>query len=217
MSSGVFDERLIYPTAQRNGPPSRLDELFDACEAANLAVGHCVTSQPNSGGWDYRTRLLAPAFTLALSLEPLVDGRHFFAAQIIQRSILERVGSLFCIHQSPDVYLPKWEKGWKHKGPDKRPEFLELIKMIPILSDTAENTEEFRIFIRNSANRAVHSDPYSIVHLFLDTDDPNVKSVISGPLPEGHASIPHHEALIQIALLSLLNAAEVAFPEIVKS
>jgi len=160
--------------------------------------------------------LLAPAYAIAFAIEDLLKGSHLFAAELLQRPLLERVGVLNFLQSGGEAALEVWERGWLHRDRE-RPSLEKLLERILELSEKPSNDvtmtpAEFRKVTINRLHSLVHADPIGALRTLKQTGIPEKYSFISGPMG-GHPERANEVGTLTFVLLNaLVKATERTFP-----
>jgi hypothetical protein len=101
---------------------------------------------------------------LALSIRELVRQGYLFAAQVLMRSLLERVAIIFYLEQHPDQ-LNVWNDGWRYRDRPSLPVMLEE------LNDKRLKHVEMDRASRQEYNSLSHGDPASAAFNLTSDED----------------------------------------------
>jgi hypothetical protein len=118
----------------------KLQFIFGVARLWNAAAVDHANSKERSRLQEAAIQLLAPAYAIAFAIEDLLRGRHLFAAELLQRPLLERIGVLNFLQFGGETALAVWERGWLHRDRD-RPSLEKLLEYIPELSEKPSNSD----------------------------------------------------------------------------
>lgn len=71
-------------------------------------------------------QILPQGFNIALSIRELIRQGHLFAAVVLMRSLIERVGIIAYLVNVPSA-IDKWEDGWRH---GEKPSLSEMLRTL---------------------------------------------------------------------------------------
>jgi hypothetical protein len=160
--------------------------------------------------------LLAPAYSIAFAIEPLFKDHHLFAAELLQRPLLERIGVLNFLIKNEDSGLALWERGWEQSD-KSRPKMNELIAMIPELAnpppgiETNLTAEEFRRQTLIRLHSVVHADPVGALRALMPSSSGGL-TMVAGPMKDNPIRRQEVGNVTIICISSLLGATERVFP-----
>jgi hypothetical protein len=160
--------------------------------------------------------LLAPAYSIVFAIEALLRDHHLFAAELLQRPLLERVGVLNFLLSKGEFALALWEHGW-NKDDKNRPRMTELIDAIPELAKqphgiaTELTPEEFKRQTLLRLHSVVHADPIGALRTLMPSDCGVV--MVSGPMQGNPTRRQEVGVLTAVCVSALLGVTERIFPE----
>lgn len=161
--------------------------------------------------------LLAPAYSIAISLKTLVFAGHFFSAEILHRSLLERVGVASFILKEGDRGLRVWQRGWRKDDPE-RPSIGRLLDCIPELEfeslpDAELTAAEYRKLTLARLHSVVHADPDGTLRGLEPNIDGDGFMLVSGPMLNNPTRFREIADNTTVFLAALFGVTQRAFPE----
>ena len=107
-------------------------------------------------------QIVPQGLNIALSMRELIRQGHLFAAAVLMRSLIERVGILTYLLKEPSG-SDKWENGWLHQA---RPSLNTMLKTL----SNGEDIKAVKATV-DTYNHLVHGDPMSAKFNLVNLDD----------------------------------------------
>jgi hypothetical protein len=194
----------------------KLKFFFELARLWNRTAVDHANSVARSRQQEAAIQLLAPTYAVAFAIEELLKGSHLFAAELLQRPLLERIGVLNFLQFGGEGALAVWERGWLFRDRE-RPGLEKLLEFIPELSekpnsDVTLTPEEFRKLTINRLHSLVHADPIGALRTMKQTGAPEEYSLISGPMNDHPERANEVGTLTVVLISSLIKATERTFP-----
>jgi hypothetical protein len=152
-------------------------------------------------------QIVPQGFNIALSVRELIRQGHLFAAAVLMRSLIERVGIISYLVKVPSA-IDKWEDGWRHGD---RPSLNKMLNTINDGKDIEGANQTVDTF-----NHLVHGDPmgsdFNLVHLDNDALGYGVGIVTNNKML---CDFLCDQAISWLTVLCGMTSS--AFPEVAKS
>ena len=204
MSNPALDEYA----KQKEDRAHQLSEIFRSAHAWDAMAISTANSAPRNRLQESSVPLLAASYSILFSIETLVSRHHLFAAELLCRPLLERVGLLYYFLQHEDG-VGRWERGWEQSEPG-RPSITNLVECIPAFK--RPESERYRKALIKRLHAVVHADPIGHLRMLQEDGDGDVR-IISGPMPQNSQRYLEIANDIIISAIALLNVTQDIFPE----
>jgi hypothetical protein len=185
----------------------KLSLLFQSARVWNWAAADNANAFPRNSVQNASIPVLAGSYSILFAIEDLMKNNHLFAAELLLRPLLERVGLLYHFQES-DESVARWERGWEHKEPG-RPSITTLIECIPAFK--ASESEPYRKVLLKRLHALVHPDPIGSLRM-IQEHSAGITRLMAGPADNRQRYVEVANDII-IATTALLNVTEAIFPK----
>lgn len=144
------------------------DQVITALMEQQVKVAAWTRSHKLSPLQTAASELAPGACSLVLSVRELVRQGYLYAAMVLMRPVVERVGTLSYLIEHPDG-LTVWEGGWKHVT---RPTFNQLLETMRGTADVPGAPSDSDIAtVARRYHELVHGGPSAASGVLIRLDD----------------------------------------------